>query len=61
MTLQEIKEIARQRGLKVEGMKKKRDVIRAIQLDEGNRDCFMSEQVVACDEEACLWSKDCLK
>jgi hypothetical protein len=61
MTLQEIRKIAQERGLKLDSRKKKQDVVRAIQRDEGNRDCFMSAGVETCDQDCCLWRKDCSK
>lgn len=59
MTVQEMKDIARQRGLNVGSKKKKLDIVRAIQKEEGNNDCFMSEWSSACGQSECLWREDC--
>lgn len=40
MTLKQVKEIAKGKGVKVGNMKKKDDIIRTIQRAEGNLDCF---------------------
>jgi hypothetical protein len=61
MTFLELKKIARERGLNVDSMKRKHDVVRAIQRAEGNRDCFMSGETQTCGQTGCLWLKDCSK
>lgn len=58
MKLEEIKEIAKQHNIKV-GKLKKAELIRAIQLSEGNIDCFETGQAAECGEPACLWREDC--
>lgn len=60
MTLKQIKEIAKGKGIKAGNMKKE-DVIRAIQRDEGNFDCFGTAVSRECDQLDCLWREDCLK
>lgn len=59
--LQEIRELARRRGIEVGKMKKKIDIVRAIQKDEGNDECFMTERASVCDQTGCLWIEDCTK
>jgi hypothetical protein len=59
MRIQEIRAIARERGLKP-GVTSKAALIRAIQRDEGNFDCFGRADSNYCDQEACLWRTDCL-
>lgn len=59
MNLQEIREIARIRGLKPRNLNK-RELIRSIQRNEGNFDCFATAFHGSCDQESCLWRKDCL-
>ncbi len=59
MKLQEIKAIAKSRGLKNVNFKKA-DLIRVIQKSEGNQDCFGSIKSNACGEINCLWREDCL-
>jgi hypothetical protein len=58
MKMDEIKEIARQRGVNPAKMKKI-ELIRAIQEDEGNPGCFATGCKKDCGEPDCLWRKDC--
>lgn len=60
MTVKQIKEIARQKQIKVGNMKKE-DIIRAIQRAEGNFDCFGTAAAGICNQVNCLWREDCLK
>lgn len=60
MTLQQVKEIAKQKQIKVGNMKKE-NLIRAIQLAEGNFPCFGTAAAGICDQTNCLWKEDCLK
>ena len=57
MTVREIRTLARQRGLKNYGRLKKADLIRALQVQEGNAPCFQA--ITACGEQGCLWRDDC--
>ena len=59
MTLKEIKELAKEKGLKT-GKMKKDEIIRSIQKAEGNYDCFGSAFSGECTQENCLWRSDCL-
>ena len=59
MKLQEIKVIAKTKGIKV-GNLKKPDLIHTIQKAEGNFDCFGSASSGYCDQVDCLWRGDCL-
>lgn len=60
MTVKQIKEIAKAKGIKVGNMKKE-NIIRAIQRAEGNFDCFGTATAGICDQYNCLWREDCLK
>lgn len=60
MTLKEVKSIAKERNLKVANMKKT-EIIRAIQRDEGNNDCFATGKTNECGQINCLWRQDCLE
>ena len=60
MHMTEIKQIARDRGLKP-GRLKKVDLVRAIQKAEGNASCFRTSQADGCDQVQCLWREDCLQ
>ena len=61
MTLQEIKKIAKQRNIAVDKNMKKADIIRAMQRQEGNNDCFGNIAAKNCGEINCLWRQDCLR
>ena len=58
MTVKEIKKIAQKMGIKV-GKMKKVDLVRTIQMAEGNTPCFQTG-VTACDQENCCWRSDCM-
>lgn len=59
MTLKQIRDIAKQKDIKI-GNVKKANAIRTIQRAEGNFDCFGSAAARVCDQMNCLWRKDCL-
>ena len=58
MKMQEVREKAKELGLKPGKIKKKADLIRAIQSEEGNTPCFQTE-VNNCDQAECCWRNDC--
>ena len=58
MTYEQIKEIARERGIRIAGVKKV-DVVRAIQVQEGNEPCFATGRASECSQMHCLWLKAC--
>jgi hypothetical protein len=60
MRLQEIKDMARRKGIVV-GSMNKTDLIQAFQLAEGNQPCFGTKSVRDCSQSNCLWREDCLK
>ncbi|MFA4944959.1 MAG: hypothetical protein WC789_09700 [Lentisphaeria bacterium] len=51
---------AREMGLDVAKTAKKVDVIRAIQVAEGNSPCF-GKDGATCGQLACCWRSDCLE
>ncbi|TAN43505.1 MAG: SAP domain-containing protein [Nitrospirae bacterium] len=59
MTLKEIKDMAKEKGVKA-GKMKKDEIIRAIQTAEGNFDCFGSARSGECNQGDCIWRSDCL-
>jgi len=59
MTISQVREIARKRGIRTARMAKA-DIVRAIQRAEGNFDCFGSAWDGYCDQATCLWREDCL-
>ena len=56
--MQEVREIAKKMGIKTANMKKA-DIIKAIQLAEGNIDCYDSGKSAECGQDNCLWREDC--
>lgn len=60
MTVKQIKEIAKKNNIKPGNMKKE-NIIRAIQISEGNFPCFGSATTGICDQTNCLWREDCLR
>ena len=58
MNMQEVRDIARDFGIKP-GKAKKTDLIRTIQATEGNFDCFGTAFGGICDQINCLWRDDC--
>lgn len=58
MKVAEIKERAKERGVK-SGKMRKTELVRAIQTAEGNYPCFKTAQG-DCDQYDCCWRDDCL-
>jgi len=58
MKLEDVKKIAKDQGLQVRNMKKV-DLIRSIQRNEGNIDCYNSDSSDTCGQFSCLWRDDC--
>ncbi len=58
MKFQEVKKLARSMDINTHRMKKAAIVL-AIQRAESNIDCYGSERVGSCQEDACLWRSDC--
>lgn len=58
MTFEKIRNIARELGIKVVGVKKA-DIVRAIQLREGNQPCFATGRAADCGQPNCLWIRIC--
>jgi hypothetical protein len=61
MTIKQIKEIAKEKGVTVDKGMKKENIIRAIQRAEGNFECFGTATAGVCNQISCLWMEDCLK
>jgi len=59
MNMQQIREIARDRGVR-SGRMTKLQLVREIQKDEGNFACFGTASAGICDQTSCLWRPDCL-
>ncbi len=59
MKMQEIREIAKPLGIKTSRLSKI-NLVRAIQLAEGNFACFATATAGECDQLDCIWRGDCL-
>ena len=60
MTLQEIRSIAKAHNIPT-GKLSKVMLIKSIQLEEGNFDCFGSASLGICDQLDCSWRDDCFR
>ncbi|MSM40393.1 MAG: SAP domain-containing protein [Geobacter sp.] len=58
MKIDEVKALAKQKGVKA-GKMKKAELIQAIQRAEGNEECYNSGNAPTCGQEQCLWREDC--
>jgi hypothetical protein len=58
MNIIQVKEVAKERGVKP-GKLKKEELIRTIQLTEGNPQCYNTQFSHLCGQEGCLWREDC--
>jgi len=58
MNMQEIRGIAKDRGVK-SGNLKKVELVQAVQAAEGNEQCFGTGKAAECGQEECLWKADC--
>lgn len=58
MNLQKVKEIAKDKGVKI-GSLKKSELVQSIQAMEGNESCYNTGKSVECGQENCLWRDDC--
>ncbi|TAJ80744.1 MAG: SAP domain-containing protein [Gallionellaceae bacterium] len=58
MNLDQVRTIAKSRGVHP-GKLSKSDLIKSIQVKEGNFDCFASARNGECDQVECSWRKDC--
>jgi len=58
MNMQEIRGVAKGLGIKTSRMTKV-NLVRAIQLSEGNFSCFASPLNGECDQLECMWREDC--
>ena len=58
MNMQEVRDIAKECGIKTARMSKL-NLIHSIQLNEGNFNCFASAENGECDQMLCKWRDDC--
>ena len=60
MNMMELKSIARNQGINP-GKLGKVPLIRSIQREEGNFDCFATATLGFCDQTLCKWRSDCFE
>ncbi|HEU0233541.1 MAG TPA: SAP domain-containing protein [Gallionella sp.] len=60
MKMEEVRSIAKSQGLNP-GKLSKTELIRSIQMEEGNFDCFATAYDGECDQVDCLWRGDCFE
>ena len=60
MNIGEVRNIAKSRDIKP-GNLSKADLIRLIQVNEGNFGCYATSQNGECNQTSCLWREDCLE
>jgi hypothetical protein len=60
MKLEDIRSIAESHSIKT-GHLSKAALIKAIQTDEGNFDCFATAYSGECDQANCIWREDCFE
>lgn len=58
MNMQEIRGLAKEYGIKTSRMSKM-NLIKEIQVSEGNFACFATAVDGVCDQTACAWREDC--
>ncbi len=58
MKIQEIRKIAKNWGIQAKVGRSKKDLIRDIQVMEGNSPCFHTKETC---ENDCLWKDDCFR
>ncbi len=58
MNMQQVRVVAKARGIKL-GKMKKFELIRELQSDEGNDACYATDAITRCEQTACLWRADC--
>ncbi|MFW2439669.1 MAG: SAP domain-containing protein [Arenicellales bacterium] len=58
MNMQEVRSVAKGLGIKTSRMSKV-NLVRSIQLSEGNFSCFASPLNGECDQLNCMWRDDC--
>ena len=58
MKMEEIRSIAKSHHIKPDHLSKA-ELIKTIQIEEGNFDCFATACSGECDQVNCIWREDC--
>jgi hypothetical protein len=61
MNIHEIRRIGKQRGVDPRALigMKRSELIKAIQVGEGNEVCYQTGKAASCGQTDCLWRDDC--
>lgn len=60
MKMEEVRSIAKSQGLNP-GKLSKTELVKSIQTEEGNFDCFTTAYAGECDQVGCSWREDCFE
>lgn len=60
MKMKEIRQLAKEKSIKIPFAISKIEAVRMIQRHEGNFDCFARAQGGYCDQDVCLFFEDCM-
>jgi len=60
MKMEEVRSIAKSHGINPAKLSKAK-LIRSIQMQEGNFDCFATAYDGECDQDDCCWREDCFE
>lgn len=60
MKMEEVRSIAKSCGINPSRLSKN-ELIKSIQVREGNFDCFATAYDGDCDQSGCSWRKDCFE
>lgn len=60
MKMEEVRSIAKSHSIKPDHLSKT-ELIRTIQAEEGNFDCFATAYDGECDQVNCIWREDCFE
>jgi hypothetical protein len=60
MKLGDVRSIAKSHSVKPDHLSKT-DLIKSIQIEEGNFACFSTAYGGECDQVSCLWREDCFE
>lgn len=60
MKMEEVRSIAKSHSINP-GKHSKTELIKSIQVEEGNFDCYSTAYGGECDQVDCLWREDCFE
>lgn len=60
MKMEQVRSIAKSQGINP-GKLSKTELVKSIQTEEGNFDCFATAYAGECDQVGCSWRDDCFE